>query len=247
MKLRNFKDLFSGVMMQLKRKIHTVDWNTLCNSKKNGGLGIGKMLVKNQSLLAKWVWRFGIDDKALWRRVINARYGILSTDLLWDWKCNNFASTFVKVVASLFDEGSISYRVLNEGLNVVIGNGSKANFQDMSGGDSTRLKVACPRIFALAVRKHGVVQDFGNWGNPGNVGIGGVFRDNSGKVLGLFSDHVGTLDSISIEILAIHRVVTFYAKMTSLVGREIDIISDSKVAAAWLNSKGVGKSHQDHL
>ncbi|KAK2651427.1 hypothetical protein Ddye_011283 [Dipteronia dyeriana] len=434
----------------VKRKIHTVDWNTLCNSKKNRGLGIGKILVKNESLLAKWVWRLSTDDKALWRRVTNARYRILSTDLLWDWKCNNYVSTFVKVVASLFDKGSISYRVLNEGLNMVIG-GSKANFWDMSGGDSTRLKVACPRIFSLAVRKHGVVQDFGNWqgnrwvwkvalrrpsfdwkkyqrcvfmslldaitikksipdtlvwsyypdgkfsmesfryrmedqnfdnqldhkfiwqgccppkiqifiwqvlrgrimvrqvlqnfgivsetslvcvlcnneteridhlfllclwawklwivcmdwwgvancannsmkawlqgwsglcssinsrrvwdtlffplswtiweaknqmifkglglkfnvdgsarGNPGNAGIGGVFRDNYGKVLSLFSDHIGTLDSISVEILAIHRAVTLCVEMTSLVGREIDIVSDFKVAVTWINSKGMG-------
>ncbi|KAK3180238.1 hypothetical protein Dsin_000127 [Dipteronia sinensis] len=48
-------------------------------------------------------------------------------------------------------------------LNVVIGAGRKANLRDMSGGDSTKLKVSCPRTFALAVRKLGVVQDFGNW------------------------------------------------------------------------------------
>ncbi|KAK3231507.1 hypothetical protein Dsin_003388 [Dipteronia sinensis] len=76
--------------------------------------------------------------------------------------------------------------------------------------------------------------------NPGNAGIGGVLRDNLGNVLGLFADHVGILDSNSAEILAIHRGVSLCAQTDSLVGNEIDIISDSKVAVSWENSKGLG-------
>ncbi|KAK3219671.1 hypothetical protein Dsin_013641 [Dipteronia sinensis] len=41
-----------------KRKIHLVDCVTICKNKKMGGLGVGRMLDKNLSLLAKWVWRF---------------------------------------------------------------------------------------------------------------------------------------------------------------------------------------------
>ncbi|KAK3219242.1 hypothetical protein Dsin_013212 [Dipteronia sinensis] len=147
----------------VKRKLHAVDWNSLCKNKNNGGLGIGKILVKNKSLLAKWVWRFGTEDKALWRRLICARYRILDTKLLWDWNCNNSASTFVKAVAGLFGEGTTSNRVLKEGLKIVIGDGSKANFWDMSSEDTIKIKVTCPRVYALAVRKHGVVRDFGSW------------------------------------------------------------------------------------
>ncbi|KAK3222181.1 hypothetical protein Dsin_009206 [Dipteronia sinensis] len=127
------------------------------------GLGIGKMLIKNKSLLAKWIWRYGTEEQALWRRVIRARYGSLDTDLLWDWKCNHDASQFAKTVASLFEEGTTSNRVLTDGLKVVIGDGSKANFWDITNVDSIKLKMACPRIYALAVRKTRVVQDFGGW------------------------------------------------------------------------------------
>ncbi|KAK1564862.1 hypothetical protein Q3G72_013377 [Acer saccharum] len=40
-------------------------------------------------------------------------------------------------------------------------------------------------------------------GNPGNAGIGGVLRDCLGKVLGLFSLHIGYKDAISAEVSAI--------------------------------------------
>ena len=42
-----------------KRKVHAVDWKTMCRRKNQGGLGIGRVLDKNSSLLAKWAWRFG--------------------------------------------------------------------------------------------------------------------------------------------------------------------------------------------
>ncbi|KAK3219243.1 hypothetical protein Dsin_013213 [Dipteronia sinensis] len=77
-------------------------------------------------------------------------------------------------------------------------------------------------------------------GNPGNAGIGGVLIDNTGKVLGLFSEHVGILDSNSAEILAIHRAVSLCAESTSLIGKDVDIVSDSKIAVSWVNSEGFG-------
>ncbi|KAK2642352.1 hypothetical protein Ddye_024115 [Dipteronia dyeriana] len=40
-----------------KRKIHLVKWDTVCLPKKLGGLGIRKMKLMNQSLLAKIGWR----------------------------------------------------------------------------------------------------------------------------------------------------------------------------------------------
>ncbi|KAK3197919.1 hypothetical protein Dsin_021334 [Dipteronia sinensis] len=69
-------------------------------------------------------------------------------------------------------------------------------------------------------------------GSPGNAGIGRVLRNNSGKVLGLFSNYVGINYSNSAEILEIHRPVSLCAHYNSLIGKEIDIVSDSKVAVA---------------
>ncbi|KAK0600143.1 hypothetical protein LWI29_012039 [Acer saccharum] len=130
---------------------------------KNGGLDIGRMVDKNRSLLAKWIWRFGIEEKALWRRVMCARYGISSTSLGWIWKSSQEASVFVKAIASLFEGNNMVSKAVCEGFKVVVGNGRRAEFWELPGGDMLQLKLACPRIFALAIKKSGVVQDFEHW------------------------------------------------------------------------------------
>ena len=41
----------------------------------NGGLGIRKLTTFNKALLGKWLWRFGIEENMLWRRVVALKYG----------------------------------------------------------------------------------------------------------------------------------------------------------------------------
>ncbi|KAK3206960.1 hypothetical protein Dsin_021006 [Dipteronia sinensis] len=147
----------------MKRKIHAVDWVSICRSKRNGGLGIGRMEDKNKSLLAKWVWRFGKEENSLWRRVICAKYGIPCGTITWDWKSSESASFFVKTVSSLYSAGSLTEKFLKDGLKIIIGNGRRANFWNEPWGKELPLKFSFPRIFALAVDKSGVVEDFGRW------------------------------------------------------------------------------------
>ena len=40
-----------------------------------GGLGIRQLRSFNAALLGKWLWRYGLETNALWRRVIEAKYG----------------------------------------------------------------------------------------------------------------------------------------------------------------------------
>ncbi|KAK2665801.1 hypothetical protein Ddye_004375 [Dipteronia dyeriana] len=72
----------------------------------------------------------------------------------------------LKVVASLFAEGTVSKIMLKDGLKVVIGDGKRTNFWDVSTGEVGKLSEVCPRIFALAVKKQSVVHDFGFWDGP---------------------------------------------------------------------------------
>ena len=41
----------------------------------NGGLGIKKLTTFNKALLGKWLWRFGIEENRLWRRVVVGKFG----------------------------------------------------------------------------------------------------------------------------------------------------------------------------
>jgi len=49
----------------------------LCESKKEGGLGIRSTKSIN-ILLTKWLWRLGNEEGSLWRNVIASKYGLES-------------------------------------------------------------------------------------------------------------------------------------------------------------------------
>ncbi|KAL7242941.1 hypothetical protein ACSBR1_015362 [Camellia fascicularis] len=65
---------------ELKRKAHLVSWLEATRSKENGGLGIGRIKVVNDCLLAKWWWRFGAESNTLWKRILCSRLFSLSTE-----------------------------------------------------------------------------------------------------------------------------------------------------------------------
>ena len=56
-------------------KIHLVGWDKVCAPKVNGGLGIRKLTTFNKALLGKWLWRFGVEETCLWRRVVALKFG----------------------------------------------------------------------------------------------------------------------------------------------------------------------------
>jgi len=58
-------------------KFHLVKWATICSPISLGGLGIKKVILFNAALLGKWLWRFGIENDALWRQVIKVKYGCI--------------------------------------------------------------------------------------------------------------------------------------------------------------------------
>ncbi|KAK3188114.1 hypothetical protein Dsin_027675 [Dipteronia sinensis] len=148
-----------------KRKIHTADWDTVCMSKSKGGLGIGRIVDKNAGLLAKWIWLFGCEEHSLWKKILCAKYGMNCSGVRWQWINSKQDSAFVKSIHRLFEGGSSTAFCLNEGLQIVIGRGDRANFWEDIRWDSIPLRAVFPRIFALSSKKVGKVCEFEKWQN----------------------------------------------------------------------------------
>ena len=64
-----------------KKKLHLMKWIEVIKPKSNGRLIIGSLENKNLALLAKWWWRFGAKNEALWRRIVASKYG----EDKWGW------------------------------------------------------------------------------------------------------------------------------------------------------------------
>ena len=56
-------------------KMPLVEWVKFCMMLQNGGLGIQRLRQFNYALLDKWLWRYRTERNALWRKVIEAKYG----------------------------------------------------------------------------------------------------------------------------------------------------------------------------
>ena len=56
-------------------KFNLVNWAQVCSPLKSGGLGVWNLRKFNQTLLSKWLWRYGTETNHLWWRVIEIKYG----------------------------------------------------------------------------------------------------------------------------------------------------------------------------
>ncbi|XP_058764653.1 uncharacterized protein LOC131638121 [Vicia villosa] len=66
----------------LKRSINWVSWDTVCKSREEGGLGVKNMEIMNVALLSKWKWRILTDKDAVWRDLLEVRYGNIKLKVL---------------------------------------------------------------------------------------------------------------------------------------------------------------------
>ncbi|CAL8122129.1 unnamed protein product [Prunus armeniaca] len=72
-----------------KTKIHLVNWDTVCQPKSFGGLGIKKIHCMNQALLAKTGWKIVQKDQGLWSQVLNGlKWRVGNGDNILFWKDN---------------------------------------------------------------------------------------------------------------------------------------------------------------
>ncbi|PON69194.1 LOW QUALITY PROTEIN: hypothetical protein PanWU01x14_089170 [Parasponia andersonii] len=94
---------------------HLVAWNVVCQSKIQGGLGIGKVLAKNKAHLMKWLWSFPNKKSALWYKVVKSKYSLNPNQ--WDAAVAERVTlrSLWKAISSLYEDffQHVSFKVNN--------------------------------------------------------------------------------------------------------------------------------------
>lgn len=56
-----------------QKKIHLVNWPSVCQPKNQGGLGVNDLETMNFCLLCKWIWKLE-NSSGLWQKILRRKY-----------------------------------------------------------------------------------------------------------------------------------------------------------------------------
>jgi hypothetical protein len=134
-------------------KFHLLNWAKVCVPIEKGGLGVKNLRLFNQSLLGKWLWRYGKERDAFWRQVVEVKYGSL-----WGGWCSKHCRGAYGV--GLWKGIRRGWDQFTHFISFSVGNGARVKFwSDVWVGDST-LKGAFPDLFSIAADKEAAVADY---------------------------------------------------------------------------------------
>ena len=139
-------------------KFHLVNWSTVCTPHSSGGLGIRNLRTFNVALLGKWLWRFEQEMDALWRQVIEVKYGCD-----WGgWCSSSFSGPYAVSLWKNIRRGwpSLSRFILYE-----IGDGSKVQFWLYRWHGTSSLVDYYPEIYRICRNKEMSVADLMRYTN----------------------------------------------------------------------------------
>jgi len=152
------------------RKFCWVKWSKVCQPKARGGLGIRDVKLVNLSLLAKWIWRLLQGGGALWKEVLQEKYGMRIGDIISvgndNWR--HYVSRWWKDIATLDEHEGISSfndevtRKVCDGENTLFW---RTRWRGREGGVSFCDKY--PRLFAISNQKDASIATMGEVGEDG--------------------------------------------------------------------------------
>ena len=137
-------------------KYHLVSWDRVCQPLCYGGLGIRKLVLYNQALLGKWLWRYAREKEALWRKIVELKYGGL-----WGVWCSNSApGPYGK---SLWKHIRKGWPTFAENVYFKVGDGAHIKFWQHQWCGETMLKCRFPELYHLVSNPEALVQELASF------------------------------------------------------------------------------------
>jgi hypothetical protein len=131
-------------------KYHLVSWSIVCSPISEGGLGIRKFRIFNQASLGKWLWRFVHEREALWRSVVDAKYGSS-----WAGWCS--LDPHGSQGVGLWKNIRKGWSLFSSHTRFILGNGFRIRFWDDVWYGEMPLKEAFPGLYDIACDKNSSV------------------------------------------------------------------------------------------
>ncbi|CAN1768790.1 Putative ribonuclease H protein At1g65750 [Linum perenne] len=238
------------------RKLHNVNWETVCKPKSLGGLGLRSARELNQAFLMKVVWGIINKPHELWVQTLMTKY-LIRNEMGFTLKRKAGFSALWRGVLKVWNHTL-------QGIQWSIKDGQKTHFWSDRWLDSGILL----RDFALNAQGVDLslsVSDFtlpdGNWNldalsgclpnevvvqegwfslnsngslyrNPASSAVGGVIRDSNANFIAAFSANLGVCSIMRSEL----RAIVEGMKLAWSKGiRRLRIQTDSKAAVAMLS------------
>jgi len=129
-----------------KRGYNLVKWDELTLNTQQGGLNLKNLSKQNTSLLQKWLWRFSSEERAIWRRFIAGKYGLLN-----HWTTEEVAGTFGcsvwKTIRRLWPH-------FNNNMSITVGNGLKTDFWNEVWIGEDSLRNSFSHLYTLSTQRN---------------------------------------------------------------------------------------------
>ena len=167
-------------------KFHMVDWSTVCTTLSSGGLGIRNLRTFNVALLGKWLWRFGQERDALWRQVIEVKYGC-------DWGGWYSSSSSSPYGVSLWKNIRRGWHSLSRFILYEIGDGSKVQFWLDRWCGISSLVDRYPELYRIYHSKEASVADLMRYTNGVLHWEIHFYRDVHNRELEVFRSFINTI------------------------------------------------------
>ena len=133
-------------------RFHLVKWEMVCRPISNGGLGVRNLRVFNRALLGKWLWRYTKEPEALWKTMIESKYG----DLGEGWCTRVVRGTEGKGLWKYIRRG---WEVFQRYTRLHLGTGVKIRFWKDAWCSTSVLLDLFPSLFLIASNKDATVAE----------------------------------------------------------------------------------------